>query len=304
MLGSRTIGDRLIKKFKLDQVYETKLHSQTLKVLASASTFVTEKDGLISIEVDDRDPVRAAALANGYVEELQRFMAELALSDAAQRRVFFEQQLKQAKLNLAESEVELKKVQEKTGLIKPEGQAEVLITAVANLRAQISAKEVQLGAMRTFATGNNPDYIHLQEELRGLRAQLSKAENGVNAGNGDIGVATSRMPEVGLEYVRRLRDVKYNEAMFEILAKQFEIAKLDEAKESGLLQVVDKAVEPDHKSKPKRAMMVVLGAVIGGFIAVFRAFYKEWKDGVLSRVGSREYQRLMNLRKSLRWKNR
>lgn len=303
MLGSRTVGDRLIKRFKLDQVYETKLHSDTLKVLAGASTFATEKDGLISIEVDDKDPVRAAALANGYVEELQRLMSELALSDAAQRRVFFEQQLNQAKLNLGESEVALKKVQEKTGLIKPEGQAEVLITSVANLRAQIAAKEVQLGAMRTFATGNNPDYIHLQEELNGLRAQLNKAETGANAGNGDIGVATSRMPEVGLEYVRRLRDVKYNETFFEVLAKQFEIAKLDEAKEKGVLQVVDKAIEPDRKSKPKRATMVFLGALISGFIAVCRAFYKEWKDGVVSRVGSAEYRRLMNLRKDLRWKS-
>jgi len=217
--------------------------------------------------------------------------------------LFFEQQLSQAKLNLADSEVALKKVQEKTGFIRPEGQAEVLITAVANLRAQIAAKEVQLRAMRTFATGNNPEYIQLQEELNGLRAQLHKAETGVNAGNGDIGVATSRMPEVGLEYIRRLRDVKYNEAMFEILAKQFEIAKLDEAKDKGLLQIVDKAIEPDRKSKPKRAMIILLGALIGGFIAVCRAFYKEWKDEVVSRVGSPEYQRLMNLRKNLRWKN-
>lgn len=302
MLGSRTVGDRLIKRFELERVYETKLHSDTLKVLAGASTFAAGKDGLISIDVDDKDPKRAAALANGYVEELQRLMSELALSDAAQRRVFFEQQLKQAKLNLAESEVELKKVQEKTGLIRPEGQAEVLITAAANLRAQIAAKEVQLGAMRTFATGNNPDYIRLQEELNGLRAQLNKAETGVNSGKGDIGVATSRMPEVGLEYVRKLRDVKYNEAIFEVLAKQFEIAKLDEAKDKGVLQILDKAVEPDRKSKPKRTIMVLLGALVGGFIGLFRAFYKEWKDSVISRAESQEYRRLMSLRKNLRWK--
>ncbi|WP_075792949.1 GumC family protein [Massilia putida] len=304
MLGSRTVGDRLIKRFELDRVYETTFHSDTLKVLAGVSTFAAGKDGLISIDVDDTDPKRAAGLANGYVEELQRLMSELALSDAAQRRVFFEQQLKQAKLNLAESEVALKKVQEKTGLIRPEGQAEVLIVAAANLRAQIAAKEVQLGAMRTFATGNNPEYIRLQEELNGLRAQLSKAETGVNAGKGDIGVATSRMPEVGLEYVRKLRDVKYNEAIFEVLAKQFEIAKLDEAKDRGVLQILDKAVEPDRKSKPKRTIMVFLGALIAGFIAVCRAFYKEWKDGVASRVGSQEHQRLMDLRKNLRWKSR
>lgn len=304
MLSSRTIGDRLVKRFDLDKVYETKLHSDTLKVLAGSSAFAAGKDGLLSIEVDDKDPIRAAAIANAYVEELQQLLSTLAVSDAAQRRIFFERQLLQAKRNLAESEVELKKVQEKTGLIKPEGQAEVLIAAAANLRAQIASKEVELGAMRTFATGSNPEYIRLQEELRGLRAQLSKAETGVNAGKGDIAVSTSKMPEVGLEYVRKLRDVKYNEAIFEVMAKQFEIAKLDEAKDAGLVQVLDMAVEPDHKSKPKRSLMVLLAALMGGFLAVCRAFYKEWKNDVLSHAGSAQQARLMSFRTHLRWNKR
>lgn len=303
-LGSRTVGDRIIKRFDLDKVYETKLHSDTLKVLAGVSTFATGKEGLIGIDVDDKDPKRAAAMANAYVEELRQLMATLAVSDAAQRRAFFEAQLLDAKRKLADSEVELKKVQEKTGLIRLEGQSEVLIAAAANLRAEIAAKEVQLGAMRTFATTNNPEYVRLQQEIGGLRGQLTKSETGMNSGKGDISVSTSRMPEVGLEYVRKVRDVKYNEAIFEVMSKQFEIAKLDEAKDSGTLQVLDAAVEPDRKSKPKRSLMVLMGTLVGGFLAVCTAFFKEWKRAVTDRVGSPEQLRLARLRTAMRWTHR
>jgi uncharacterized protein involved in exopolysaccharide biosynthesis len=304
MLGSRTIGDRLISRFNLEKVYETKFHSDTLKVLSGVTSIASGKDGLISIQVEDENPKLAAALANAYVEELQKLMLSLAVTDAAQRRVFFEKQLQQAKQNLADAEVALKRVQEKTGLIRLEGQAEAIISTAANIKAQIASKEVELGAMRTFATVNNPDYIRIQQELSGLRAQLAKVETGPNRGNGDIAVSTKQVPEVGLEYVRRVRDVKYSEAIFEVLAKQFEIAKIDEAKDSATIQVLDKAVEPDRKSKPKRAVMVLLTAVISGFLAICWAFTKEWADSVKTRAGSEEYVRMAKLRAALRWKKK
>lgn len=301
MLGSRTIGDRLISRFNLDKVYKTKLHSDTLKALSGATNFASGKDGLIGIEVEDKDPKLAAALANAYVEELQKLMLTMAVTDAAQRRAFFERQLLQAKQNLADSEVELKKVQEKTGLIRLDGQAEMIIGAAANLKAQIAAKEVELSAMRSFATANNPDFIRIEQELNGLRAQLAKAETGIPGGRGDISVSTSRVPEAGLEYVRKMRDVKYNETIFELLAKQFEIAKLDEAKDGALIQVLDKAVEPDRKSKPKRAVMVLLATVTASFLAVCWAFIKEWMVSLKKEVGSEEHARLIALRNHLGW---
>jgi tyrosine-protein kinase Etk/Wzc len=302
MLASRTIGDRLISRFNLQKIYETKFHSDTLKVLDGVTTIASGKDGLINIQVEDENPKLAAALANAYVEELQKLMLTLAVTDAAQRRVFFEKQLQQTKQNLADAEVALKKVQEKTGLIRLEGQAETIINTAANIKAQIASKEVELGAMRTFATVNNPEYIRIQQELSGLRVQLAKVETGTNKGNGDIAVSTKQVPEVGLEYVRRVRDVKYNEAIFEVLAKQFEIAKIDEAKDSATIQVLDKAVEPDRKSKPKRAVLVLLSAVISGFLAMCWAFAKEWADSVKRRAGSEEYVRIARLRSALRWK--
>lgn len=303
MLGSRTVGERLATRFKLDTVFSKKLHSDTLKVLAGETSITAGKDGLIEIQVEDKDPKLAAALANAYVEELRNLMLTLAVTDASQRRAFYEHQLQEAKQNLADAEVALKKVQEKTGLIRLEGQAEAIIGAAANLKGQIASKEVELGAMRSYATASNPEVIRLQQELAGLRAQLAKVETGMEKGNGDIAIPTSQVPEAGLEYIRKMRNVKYNEAIFEVLAKQYEFAKIDEAKDSGMIQVLDPAIVPDHKSKPKRTIMVFLAAIAGGFLAACWAFVKEWADGVRNGARAGEFARLQTLRASLRWKN-
>lgn len=302
MLSSRTISDSMIQRFKLQTVYETDLQSDTRNALSGVSKFMVAKDGMIVIEVNDKDPKRAAALANGYVEELQKLTQTIAITEASQRRLFFEKQLQQAKQGLGDAEIALKQVQEKTGLIQLNGQSEAIIRAAAELKAQIASKEVGLGAMRMFATANNPDYIRIQQELSGLRAQLTKIETGMNHGKGDISISTSQVPEVGLEYVRRVRDVKYYETIFELLAKQFEIAKIDEAKESSVIQVLDSAVEPDKKSKPKRGMLVLLAAIFTGFLAVCWAFIKEAINKTKANPDPEDHARLQVLRRYLSWK--
>ena len=229
MLNSRTVADRIIERFKLQSVYGTKTLTDTRLTLSSSSTIGSGKEGIIVIDVKDKDPKRAAALANGYVEELQRLTQTLAITEASRRRLFFEKQLMQSKQLLADAEVSLKVTQEKSGLIQLNGQAEALIKSSADLRAQIASKEVALSAMQTFATGSNPEYMRARQELVGLREQLKKMESGLNQGSGDLLVGSGRIPEAGLEYVRRVRDVKYAETIFELMSKQFEIAKLDEA---------------------------------------------------------------------------
>lgn len=275
MLNSRTVADNLIKRFNLMSVYDVKFATEARNTLQRASSMVNGKDGLIFIEVTDEDPKLAASLANAYVEELQKLTKLLAVTEASQRRLFFERQLKQSKLELADAEVALKQVQEKTGLIKLNEQAEAIIQAAAALKAQIAAKEVALGAMRVFSTSNNPEYIKIQQELIGLRAQLSKLETGMNTGKGDISVATSAVPELALEYTRRVRDVKYQETIFEMLAKQLEISKVDEAKEGSILQVLDSAVVPDKKSKPARGVIVIFTGFLAAIFAIFWAFLSE-----------------------------
>jgi uncharacterized protein involved in exopolysaccharide biosynthesis len=275
MLKSRTIADRLIERFDLQRAYECDTMVETRKALADSSNIAAGKDGLITIEVDDEDPKRAAAIANAYVEELDKLTQTLAITEAAQRRLFFERQLQQAKEGLAEAEVALKVTQEKTGLIKLDDQGKAIIEAVATLRAQISAKEVEVRSMRTFATEQNPEYMRSQQQLAALRAELMKLERAQISGGGDILLPTGKVPEAGLEYVRKYRDVKYHEAIFELLAKQFELAKIDEAKEVAIIQVVDQALAPDRKSKPKRALIVIIATFVAGLIAVVSAFAKE-----------------------------
>ena len=300
MLNSRTVADNLIKRFNLMSVYDVKFATEARNTLQRASSIVNGKDGLIFIEVTDEDPKLAASLANAYVEELQKLTKLLAVTEASQRRLFFERQLKQSKLELADAEVALKQVQEKTGLIKLNEQAEAIIQAAAALKAQIAAKEVALGAMRVFSTSNNPEYIKIQQELIGLRAQLSKLETGMNMGKGDISVATSAVPELALEYTRRVRDVKYQETIFEMLAKQLEISKVDEAKEGSILQVLDSAVVPDKKSKPARGVMVIFTGFLAAIFAIFWAFLSEAFRS--SKSNPRNLEKFEQFKMFCRWK--
>jgi uncharacterized protein involved in exopolysaccharide biosynthesis len=278
MLKSRRVADSIIGSFDLQRLYDKETMVETRKELADNTYISAGKDGLISIEFDDEDPKRAAAIANAYVAELIRLTQALAVTEAAQRRLFFERQLQQTKQELSEAEVALKTTQEKTGLIKLDDQGRTIIESVAALRAQIVSKEIELRSMRTFATEGNPDYIRVQQQLAGLRLELHKLERAQLGGSGDVLVPTGKVPEAGLEYLRRLRDVKYQETIFELLARQFEIAKIDEAKDAAIIQVVDEAAIPDRKSKPKRALIVILTAIASGLLSLVVVFLLEAHD--------------------------
>jgi len=268
MFKSRTVEDAMAQRFGLMAEYHQHLLSVTRKVFEShVKVEGSGKDSLIHISVEDRDPQRAADLANGYVSAFRELSAHLAITEAGQRRLFFQQQLEQAKNNLADAEEALKKTEQTTGLIELSSQSRALIESAAALRAQIATKEVQIQAMSTYATGENSQLVQAQQELDSLRAQLAKLGGSEETPNSLI-VPKGRVPEVGLEYVRKLRDVKYYETIFDILARQFEIAKLDEAKEGSVIQVVDPAIKPDHKSSPKRLLIVIVATALGLFIGV------------------------------------
>jgi uncharacterized protein involved in exopolysaccharide biosynthesis len=271
MLKSQTVEDGMVHDFHLQQEYHKKRLSDARKAFESHSTVDgSGKDGLIHLSVEARSPKRAVELANGYVDEYRKLSQNLAVTEAQQRALFFQNQLEQAKDNLANAEVALQTTEQKTGLIQLDSQARALIESAASLRAQIAAKEVQIQAMQTYASGGNAGLIQAQQELESMRAQLAKlggAEENPNA----LIMPKGKLTEAGLEYVRRLRDVKYRETIFDILARQFEIAKLDEAKEGSLIQVVDPAVLPDRKSFPKRSIIVLVSTLAGLFIGVLIA---------------------------------
>lgn len=218
MLKSRTIMETIAHRFDLQKVYQQEAVTGTLKALEANTTINSGKDGIITVEVDDKDPQLAANLANAFIEELNKLMRTYSLTDASQKRTFFEQQLRQVKDRLTDAELVLDKT-----------------------------------------------------------------------------------PNTSLEYLDAVRNLKYQEAVWEILAKQFEMAKLDEAKDFPLIQVLDKAITPEKKSKPKRSMIVILSTLVGFFIAVIWAFLKE----ALNRSGANPEQaaRMQELRRAFRWRS-
>ena len=272
MFKSRTVEDAMVQHFGLMQEYHAGYPSYARKAFEQHSTVDgSGKDGLIHVSVDYRDPRRAADLANGYVDQFRIQSQHLAITEASQRRLFFEHELEQAKNNLADAEEALKQTEQTTGVIQPDSQSRALIEAAANLRAQITTREAQIQGMQTYATSENAGLVQAQRELDSLRAQLAKLGGSEESSSGELIVPKGRVPEAGLEYVRKLRDVKYNETIFEILARQFEVAKLDEAKEGALIQVVDPAVVPDRRSFPKRGFIVAVSIVVGFFAGLLVA---------------------------------
>ncbi|MEO6909812.1 MAG: Wzz/FepE/Etk N-terminal domain-containing protein [Edaphobacter sp.] len=266
ILGSRTIADTLVKRFDLQKVYKTKRLSDTEKALKGRSKFVVGKDTLITISVEDHDPRRAAGIANGYLDALHDQNGRLALTDSAQRRLFFGQQLEREKNALEDAEVELKKTQEQTGLIVPAGQALAEIQASSEIRAQITSRQVELAALQQSATNQNPLVVRLQTEIAGLQQQLQKLQSGTGPRPpGSIQVPTAKVPELALEYVRKQREVKYHETLFALIARQYETARLDESRDAPLLQVVDTASIPDKKSGPPRLLLLLASCILGAF---------------------------------------
>jgi tyrosine-protein kinase Etk/Wzc len=299
MFNSQTVEDAMVRRFELMQEYREKYLSTTRKSFEHYFTVNgSGKDGLIRVSVEDKDPKRAAEMANAWIEEFRRQSQTLAIGEASQRRLFFELQMQQAKDNLANAEEALKKTQQTTGVIQMDSQARALIESAVTLRAQIAAKEVQLQGMRTYATSENSGVVEVQQELDGLRAQLAKLGGSEDGGATGLIVPKGKVPEAGLQYIRKLRDVKYYETIFEIIARQFEMAKLDEAKEGAVVQVVDPALVPDRKSSPKRALIVLAALAIGFFLGVLIVLARAGVDRM--RQDPETSEKLSFLRRALR----
>ncbi|WP_348263797.1 Wzz/FepE/Etk N-terminal domain-containing protein [Telmatobacter sp. DSM 110680] len=302
MLKSRSVEDAVIQRYELQAEYKKKYLADTRKALEKhAQIDGSTKDGLIRLNFDDRNPTRAAEIANGYVDQFRTLSQHLAITEASQRRVVFESQLEKTKTDLENADEALKRTQLSTGMVQVDGQARAMIDSAARLRAQIVAKEVQIQAMRSYAGDENPALTEAQTELDGLRAQFNKMVGAKGGSADDVFLPKGQVPEAGLEYVRRLRDVKYYEAIFDILAKQLELAKLDEAREGAFIQIVDPAVPPEQKSFPKRGMFIIAGLAGGFTFGIMLALFQ----GGLARMqhNPATKDKLDLLRRSL-WKGR
>lgn len=262
ILKSRVVEDAMVARFHLQALYHKKYLSTARKRFEKATkTDNGLKDGLIRISVTDRDPHRAAEVANGWVEEYRHFSATLAITEASQRRLFYERQLSAAHDDLVRAEEEMKQTEQRTGIIDVEGQGRSMIASAAVVRGQLAAKQIEIKGMREFASAGNPDLQRAQEEASGMEAQLAQMDAANDRKSGDLVAPKGKVTQASLDYERALREVKYRETIQDLLTRQYEGARVDEAREGALIQIVEPAIVPDRPDT-RYAIWIVLGAVI------------------------------------------
>jgi tyrosine-protein kinase Etk/Wzc len=259
-MKSMSMQDALIERFKLVEKYKAKIKTDARMTLAGSVRIISGKDGLISVEVDDKDPKFAAELANAHVEELSNLLGRFALTEAQQRRMFFEKQLQITKDKLTKADLSLKSSGINSSVLKLS--PATAIEAVVRIKAGISMQEVKLGSMRNYLTESSPDFKQALSELASMKSELAKAEKEETASQG------------ASDYVARYREFKYQETMFELFAKQFELAKVDESREGALIQVLDVAEPPDRKAKPNKTMNAINATLASGFALLIFVFVR------------------------------
>ena len=264
MLSSRAVTDRILDQFKLQEIYDTKYRVDAgKKLLANLDAQVDKKSGILTLSVDDHDPERAAAIANAFVDQLDQLSRHLNITEASRQRLFLEERLVQVNKDLANAEDALRAFQEKHGAIQVDEQAKAMIDLLGALKGELMAAQVQLGVTQRFASGNNADVDRVQTQITEIQSRIRDMEQGQGERSaGDIFLPTQKIPDLGLRYGRLLRDVKVQETVFELLTQQYELVKMQEAKDSPTIQVLDGAVVPEKKSKPKRSLVVVLTAML------------------------------------------
>lgn len=260
LMQSVTVADRIIDEFKLMDLYEAKFRQDARKQLASNVRInAGKKDGLITVEVDDHDPARAAAMANAYVAGLRYVTSTLAVSEAQQRRAFFEAQLQQTRDKLTRAQIALQGSGINQGTLKTEPKAAA--EGYARLRAELTSAEVRLQTMQRMLAENSPELLQQQAMLTALRGEIQRLER-KDAPNGQSD-----------EYITKYREFKYQETLFDLFARQYELARLDESREGALIQVLDVATPPERKSKPKRGLIaagatMLAGVLLSGFVLI------------------------------------
>jgi tyrosine-protein kinase Etk/Wzc len=287
-MKSVTLQDSLIERFKLLERYGAKTKTDARLALSGNVRTTSGKDSLISVEVEDKDPKFAADLANAHVEELGKLLGKLATTEAQHRRLFFEQQLTLAKDKLIQSEIALKATGISGSVLKSNPASAV--AAVAGLQAAVTAQEVKLGALRGYLAETAPEFKQAMIELANLRAQLAKQEKDSPATDGKTTTEG--------DFITKYREFKYHETLFELFAKQFELAKVDEAREGAVIQVLDAAQAPERKSKPKKAMIAIIATLASGFALLLFVFVRQ----ALANAGqdSESAQKMAQLKNSWR----
>ncbi|MFM0204977.1 Wzz/FepE/Etk N-terminal domain-containing protein [Paraburkholderia fungorum] len=268
LMVSESVLDGLINHFDLKTRYRADtMQDARTQLMKRLSVVADKKSGLLTLKIEDRDPMFAANLANEVVPEFRRLLDRVAVTEAQQRRRFLEDRIARTRTQIADAEMRLRSAQASSGLLSIDAQTQAAIRQAAELRAEIVAVQVKMDSMAAFATAENPEMKRSAAELSGLRQRLSELEAGTDAARPDAASDAK-----GLDNVRAYRDLRYQEAMLDTLTKQVELARIDEAKEGPLVQVIDVARPPERRSGPKRLLIVVggllAGLIVGGVMAV------------------------------------
>jgi len=276
------ILDPIIDRFKLIELYDKDTREETRKkILDDILNPVNDTvSGIVSITVSDIDPQRGANIANAFVEELTKVFDRVSNTDGGKRRIFFEKELRKAHEALADAEVALQGFSENTGVIKMDDQSSAVIQGIAALKAQIAAQEVQLRVMKSYATISNPDLKKAEEQLGGLQDQLKKLEEKEEKFSANPIMPTGQIPELGTEYIRILREFKFRQDLWDILVKQYEAARLDEAREALVVQVIGQATPSDKKVRPSLGLIGIVAFVMGLFLFTLAGFAQEYVERV------------------------
>jgi tyrosine-protein kinase Etk/Wzc len=289
ILKSRTMAEDLVSRFNLKDYYEAKFIEDAVKTLEKATDISVSKEGVITVAVDDKNPKLAADLANAYVTNLDRLFARLGTTDAGRQRAFIADRLDKTERGLRQAEENLRRFQETNKAIVLTDQSKAAIEGAAQARGQIAASEVQLEAMRAFATENNPQVVQLRRQIAEMKRQLGQMEYGKglelsaanptgNQGRREFHVPFTKVPELGMELIRLTREVKVQETVFGLLTAQFEQAKIAEARDTPTVQVLDRAKPSERKSRPITTLNMAIAGALSLFIGIFLAFFLEYLE--------------------------
>jgi len=284
ILKSETIKEAIINRFGLMKVFEAKNMEDARETLNGMVKVSKSKEGFISVTVEDKDPKRAAILANAFVEELDKINKGIMTTSGRRMRVFVEKRLDEAKVELTKAEEAIKAFQETNRAVKIDDQSRAVIDAIGSVKGLLMAKEVELQTFLSYATPYNPQAEILKTHVEELKERLRELEEGkripANPASKDIFIPTAKMPDLALQYARLLRDTKVQQTLYELLTQQYEMARIQEAKDTPTVQVLDMAQIPEMRSKPKRRQIVMLFTITAAFFGVIAAFFMEYLERV------------------------
>ncbi len=277
LLQTEGVLDAIIDKFDVikRENLKTREDARDFLVKSVLISDVNLDSGIVTLSADDKDPKRSMDMTNTFARELKKVFDSISTTDAGKRRIFFESQLKKTNEDLAKAEVDLRTFAETTGAIRVDEQATATLQVIMGMKSNIASKEVQLEVLKTFAAKDNPDLKRAEQELQSLRDQLKRLEEKQAITTPGAVIPTEEIPSLGMEYLRKYREFKYQEMLYELLVKQYEAARLEEAKESTPVQIIYEAILPTRPAKPKTILVSLIAGGVGFFLCTITAFLME-----------------------------